>query len=315
MLSDADEDMTPLKLLPILRKCLLVSLMLSCCGIVNATTLEVRTFEYLGGKSFQHDLTRLGYPEGARSKGYRVEDAGLKRREATEGVIEAFFNFTLKTPRRVSLESIVVEDVTGDRPSIVVSDMNPVVKKRQWLGETEMIVVTRETMPWLYTKGDSWRIFRITVTTSKGKKISMLQPVYFSWTNKSAARLTRQQLLKAIKPKRAPQRERLRNSAVALLASQDRYLFVELEHKPSEQTVTDVVEALKHAVKVNVPLVIASAKQEWADELLTQLLESSRQEDLKQVKIAVVSPEPDVARWEGEAQRYQTTIQVGPLLD
>ena len=302
--------------LPInLRRFFLVVLVMSCCDAISASTIEVRTFEYLGGKSFKHDLNRFGAPEGARKGGYRVEDAGMKRREAEEGVIEVLFHFKLKTPRRVALQSVVVEDVTDERASLIFEDAEPMVSDRQWLGESNPVVVSRDLIPWLYTKGDSWRIIRITVTTTKGKTTTLLQPLHFSRYTKASITLTREQVLKAIKPKRNPQRERLRNSAIALLAGIDRYLFVELEHKPSEQTITDVVEALKHAGKVNVPLVIASENQEWADELLIELLKSSRQKDLEKVKIAVVSPKPDAVRWEAEAERYHTTIQVGPLLD
>lgn len=157
--------------------------LLSLCfiAVVSAKTKE---FSIAGGEKITAAYDR-GMPLPAEKAGIKIEVAGMM---VGDGKLTFTFGFTTKRP----LKKVVVEDVTEARAVPLVEDNSPSVDGTYWKGDAAPRPMARDTLPWLYARGDTTKVFRFTITLADQPQPEVLyQPSVY-------ARAVKRQLLQMI---------------------------------------------------------------------------------------------------------------------
>lgn len=108
----------------------------------------------------------------------RVEDAVADGIEARTPVVlpnpeqkKVKFVFGVAAKPGDSLRRVVVEDVTDETPVLLVEDEKPELKDQIWSGGTDWLDLDDTAAHWISYLGESFRVYRITVTKSNGQSV------------------------------------------------------------------------------------------------------------------------------------------------
>lgn len=144
-------------------------------------------FKVDAGKTVSLPVTRVG-PLPAENDDYKIEVAGVSASLTNGKPAESKLNwgFGLTVKNSVELESVTVERVTETGAlEPLVKDQTPTLKGNAWMARTAPVPMTREAVPWLYTKGDSAFIFKFTIRAKGGESTVFYQPSVISAGAKS----------------------------------------------------------------------------------------------------------------------------------
>jgi len=151
------------------RKSLCLGFALAFGGcVIPAYNTFTRSFPISGGESVEFTFTNGLVPqENADAK---VPPASLEVRRAVKTLAYtfAFIEKTGHAPR-----SVVVEDVSGAAPEILVEDDHPALVRNAWLGVSGPKTAEDPRLGWLNEPDDSYRIYRLTIVTWDGRRLVM----------------------------------------------------------------------------------------------------------------------------------------------
>lgn len=160
---------------------LFASFLLSACATgptYLGHSVSETTFKIDGGKTVSLPVTGAGALP-AENENYKIEGAGfnasLKKGSPSESKLIWTFSFVSK--KSDELDSVVVEQVTDSGGlELIVKDNSPTLKNNYWVGWSAPASMTKELLPWLYSRPDSTFIFKFTIRTKDGSSVVMYQP-------------------------------------------------------------------------------------------------------------------------------------------
>jgi hypothetical protein len=153
--------------------------------LASAALAKPKEFIILGGEKIKAEVER-GMPLPAETDGIKIEVAAFM---IGDGKLIFTFGFdTKETPQKV-----VVEDVTGNAPVVLVEDLAPVVQKEYWRGDAPPLQLSKNGVPWVFERGDTTKIFRFTVTLpGREQPVVLYQPaIYAGATKKQLQKMAR----------------------------------------------------------------------------------------------------------------------------
>lgn len=152
-----------------------------------ATTVfaKSREFTILGGEKIKAEVER-GMPLPAEKDGIKIEVAAFMIGDGK--LVFTFGIDTKKTPKKV-----VVEDVSGRSPVVLVEDDAPVAQKDYWRGDATPLPLSKSGVPWVFERGDTTKVFRFTVTLpDREQPVVLYQPaIYAAATKKQLQKMAR----------------------------------------------------------------------------------------------------------------------------
>jgi hypothetical protein len=131
-----------------------------------------------GGQNLTFTRVGAGFVK-AENESLVVDEAGLTIYR-TEGKNFVRWQFAIMPKQETTLRTVRIEDVTGDRPVLVLEDRAPRIDERRWSMQSALIRASPRTIPWLFEFGRTTRIFRITVRETSGKTSVLYQAVLFT---------------------------------------------------------------------------------------------------------------------------------------
>jgi hypothetical protein len=108
-----------------------------------------------------------------------VDEAGLTTYR-TEGKNFVRWQFAILPKRESGIRLVRIEDVTGDRPVLILEDRDPQIDERRWSHQSPLIRANPRSIPWLFEFGRTTRVFRIVVRETNGKTSILYQAVLFT---------------------------------------------------------------------------------------------------------------------------------------
>lgn len=155
-------------------------LVLSTQSLVAAT----KTLTVLDGQKVKTQWDG-DMPKATKSRGIETDVTGIM---IVDGQLIPTFGFGCSTKKRVL--SVVVEDVTGKKPVLMVEDKAPVIAGERWKGNSQARNISATETPWLFAPGDTLTVFRFTVTLeSKDGPVIIYQPSVFRDSSKQRLRM------------------------------------------------------------------------------------------------------------------------------
>jgi hypothetical protein len=143
------------KLLHMKSKALYIVAALFFTVNVSAAT---KTFTILGDQKIKAEV-QGGMPLPAEKNGIKVIGAGFVM---GKGELTWAFNFTSQKP----VTKVSVEDVSEKAAVLLVEDEKPSLKEDMWSGQAGSIAITKADSPWIFTRGDTTKVFRFSITLS-----------------------------------------------------------------------------------------------------------------------------------------------------
>ena len=153
--------------------------------LATAALAKPKEFTILGGEKITAEVER-GVPLPVAKDGIKIEAAAFM---IGDGQLVFTFGFdTKQTPRK-----IVVEDVSGTAPVVLVADSAPVVQEDYWRGDAAPLPLSKSGVPWVFERGDTTKVFRFTVTLpDREQPVVLYQPaIYAGATKKQLQKLAR----------------------------------------------------------------------------------------------------------------------------
>jgi hypothetical protein len=86
-----------------------------------------------------------------------------------------FYKFAFADSSGSELRSVLVEDVSDEKAVLLVEDLQPKLVERRWDATSRFFNRDDEPIKWVFYVGDSFRVFRFTVTFADGRKIVLHQ--------------------------------------------------------------------------------------------------------------------------------------------
>ena len=156
-------------------------LLLCIAAAIHAKSKE---FTILGKQKIQAEVKR-GVPLPAEKGGVRIESAAFRIGDAG-----LQFGFIIRARRPLS--KILVEEVSGRSPVVMVEDPAPAFKGDRWLGMAKPQPLTPATLPWLFEHGDTTKVFRFSVLfADTSEPLVLFQPAIYSAKLKQITRDSR----------------------------------------------------------------------------------------------------------------------------
>lgn len=137
-------------------------------------------FKIAGGEIVKCPTTDGG-PLPAEFGSYKMEDAGPIIEKDSDGKrMFMVFTFGMSVKQNAEPNHIKVEDVTDDNALTIVDDTSPKPENGYWKANADPVLITRESVPWLYDTEPTIKIFRITIEDKNSpEKIILYQPAWF----------------------------------------------------------------------------------------------------------------------------------------
>ena len=133
-------------------------------------TYVARTYD---GQRLEFPLEK-GMPRKAVQGSIEILNAGLLPTRAKDGKTVVYM-FAYTDQSGVPAKSVVVEDVAGEAPVLLVEDKEPKLEKNRWMAVTPDMQADNAAVAWLGQLGDTMRIFRFTITKADGRKVVIHQ--------------------------------------------------------------------------------------------------------------------------------------------
>jgi hypothetical protein len=154
------------------------------CFAAATTFGKTKTFTILGDQKIEAEV-QDGMPLPVEKYGIKVEGAGFMM---AEGKLVWGFNFTSQKP----IANVRVEDVSGKTAVLLVEDTAPSLKEGMWSGHGSPIAINRKDSPWVFTGGNTTKVFRFTVVIPGNSEPTIIhQPAVYGMQVKGALLLSR----------------------------------------------------------------------------------------------------------------------------
>jgi hypothetical protein len=155
----------------LLRHLLLIGVA-ALLGACATRSVQLRTFKIAGGVAVDLPMTKAGampvesYDVKIRLTGFVLDE---DKREITYTF--AFIEKKAAVPR-----SVRVDDVTGETAEILVIDTAPeITPSGYWQGNTMPRRKGDSSLDWLSDNGDTYKVFRFSITTADGRPLVIYQ--------------------------------------------------------------------------------------------------------------------------------------------
>jgi hypothetical protein len=126
-----------------------------------------------------------------------VKDGDVRIITAGVGVRggKLFHEFAFLYSQAAKISKVLVEDVTGNMPVVMVEVASPVLEEKRWYAETKPLALKKDLLPWVFQRGDTTKVYRFTISLeNESKPMVIYQAAIFSAGAKSmfvsAARAT-----------------------------------------------------------------------------------------------------------------------------
>ena len=145
---------------------LILPLLVLCAGCQTGDVLMKVPIS--GGGEIVVPVTGGG-PKPGHAAGYTVDVASLEPGTQTR---EAYYKFGLVCAQAPALRRIRIEDISDEKPVVLIDDRNPKFKDRHWAENTAMISADDPRFRWVYQITMSMRVYKFTLTLSNGSHVS-----------------------------------------------------------------------------------------------------------------------------------------------
>jgi hypothetical protein len=119
---------------------------------------------------------RDGTVEGSQSKFVKVDAARLVTNSKEK---KAFYAMGLYFTQGAVPAVICVEDVSDEKPVLLLKDEKPVLTKNFWRQITPQLDIAAESMKWMHDIDDSFRVYRFSITLLDGQKINIFHATIY----------------------------------------------------------------------------------------------------------------------------------------
>jgi hypothetical protein len=156
-------------------------LLIGC--VHQATTVS---FPVAGGQriAFEKVGSAFGRAENSR---FVITESGLTTyREAGKNYLQWQFGFRVKQPTK--LQSVMVEEVSGLQPILILEDLAPKIDGIEWRKRSGLTPVGSSTVSWFFDPSSTLRIFRFSINEADGKRSTLYQAALFNKKSKDALR-------------------------------------------------------------------------------------------------------------------------------
>ncbi|HEX3445721.1 MAG TPA: hypothetical protein VHS80_13480 [Chthoniobacterales bacterium] len=136
------------------------------------------TIAVSGGQNLTFTRVGAGFVK-AENEHFVVDEAGLTTYR-TEGKNFVRWQFAILPKQESAIHLVRIDDVTGDKPVLILEDSAPRIDERRWSRQSGLIRADKRSIPWLFEFGRTTRVFRITVRDSNGKASVVHQAVLFT---------------------------------------------------------------------------------------------------------------------------------------
>jgi hypothetical protein len=107
-----------------------------------------------------------------------AEKDGIKVRQPAFVAREGEFAYQFAVETAMSVKKIVIEEVSDSTARVLIEDFAPRIDSGYWMGVTTPIGLSKQSLPWIYERGDTTRVFKFTISISdKSDPIILHQPV------------------------------------------------------------------------------------------------------------------------------------------
>jgi len=161
----------------------LISLVLLASCAPRATTVS---FPVAGGQRIRFEKVGSSFGRAEDSR-FVITESGLTTyREGGRNYLRWQFGFRVKQP--LKLQSVVVEEVSGTQPVLILKDLAPEVAGIEWTKQSGLTAAEPGTVPWFFDPGSTLRIFRFSITEADGQRSTLYQAALFDKKAKDALR-------------------------------------------------------------------------------------------------------------------------------
>jgi hypothetical protein len=136
------------------------------------------TIAVSGGQNLSFTRVGAGFVK-AENERLVVDEAGLTTYR-TEGKNFVRWQFVILPKEETALRLVRIEDVTDDKPVLILEDRAPQIDERRWSRQSDLVHADTRAIPWLFESGRTIRVFRITVRERNGKTSTLYQAVLFT---------------------------------------------------------------------------------------------------------------------------------------
>jgi hypothetical protein len=136
------------------------------------------TIAVSGGQTLTFTRFGAGFVK-AENERLVIDEAGLTTYR-TEGKNFVRWQFAILPKQAAALQSVKIEDVTGDKLALILEDPAPQIEERRWSRQSDLIRANPRSIPWLFDSGRTTRVFRIIVREPNGKTSVLYQAVLFT---------------------------------------------------------------------------------------------------------------------------------------
>ena len=95
------------------------------------------------------------------------------------------WTFSVSFKQKKDLVSVRVEDVTDDKPILLVEDKLPIINNDIWKGKHKPLLINEDSLPWIYDKKTTIKVFKFTLTFKDNSTNIIYQPAWYSKQVKS----------------------------------------------------------------------------------------------------------------------------------
>lgn len=161
----------------------LISLVLLASCAPRATTVS---FAVAGGQRIRFEKVGSSFGRAEDSR-FVITESGLTTyREGGRNYLRWQFGFRVKEP--LKLQSVVVEEVSGTQPVLILKDLAPEVAGIEWTKHSGLTPAEPGTAPWFFDPGSTLRIFRFSIIAADGQRSTLYQAAMFDKKAKDALR-------------------------------------------------------------------------------------------------------------------------------
>ena len=151
------------------RKPLLAAVSLALGGcVIPAYNNFTRSFTISGGATVEFNFSNGLVPE--ENSDVKMLPASLDVKAAVKTMV---YNFKFIVKSGDAPRSVVIEDVSGAAPEILVEDDHPRLAGKSWHGASGPKTPDDPRLAWLDEPDDSFRIYRVNIMTSDGRRLVM----------------------------------------------------------------------------------------------------------------------------------------------
>lgn len=113
-----------------------------------------------------------GGPKPGEADGYKVALSALEPGKENR---EAFYKFGLVCSHEPALRRIRVEDISDEKPALLIDDRDPKFTNRRWVQQSEVIAANDPRFQWIFQITMSMRVYKFTLTRADGTEVSFNQ--------------------------------------------------------------------------------------------------------------------------------------------